>query len=77
MQTLLRLAHRSPFLGRARWRPVRQAAVWALGAAIDIKARGELEILARGGDRELAQVARAALARRLQGEDEADEERVQ
>jgi len=72
VETLIRLARRSPFFGRARWRPVRQAAVWALGAATDVRARGELEILARGRNRELAQAARGALARRLQGEDEAD-----
>ncbi|MEW5701545.1 MAG: HEAT repeat domain-containing protein [Candidatus Zixiibacteriota bacterium] len=76
VESLNRLAHRSPMLGRARWRPVRLAAIWALGASTDPRAQSELQILSRGRDRELAQAARLALTRQARAEDDAQEDRL-
>lgn len=63
---LIGLARRAPFFKRARWQPVRLAAIRALGASPDSSARGELEILSKDRATDVAETARSALALRHQ-----------
>lgn len=61
---LIGLAKKAPFFKKARWQPVRLAAIRALGASSDPVARGELEILSKDRATDVAEAARSALSLR-------------
>ena len=61
---LIALARRAPFFKRARWQPVRLAAIRALGASSDPIARAELEIMSKDRATDIAEAARSALSLR-------------
>ena len=64
---LVELAHKSPMIGKAKWLPVRLAAIRALSACTDATSLGELGVLARSGQGEIAQAAETALTARRRG----------
>jgi hypothetical protein len=64
VRDLIGLARRAPFFKRARWQPVRLAAIRALGASPDSSARDELEVLSKDRATDVAEAARSALALR-------------
>ncbi|HUU46194.1 MAG TPA: hypothetical protein VM118_10730, partial [Acidobacteriota bacterium] len=65
---LARIANRTHWFGAARWRPVRVAAVFGLGASPQSRARAELGILARKKISTVTEAARHVLEHRNRDE---------